>query len=228
MKPELSLIIPVYNEAKQVTRLIDHLHVFDRQKVEVLFVDGGSLDGTPEHLTQAGWTCIHSAKGRGQQLHTGALASQSDRLLFLHADSYFKEDPLEAIIQALNKGNAGAFPLRFDPSSPLLSTIAWGSNWRLKYRRIAFGDQGIFMTRQTYHQSGGFKSLALMEDYDWSMRYKQAGGRFIIPPLSIYTASRRFKKGGALKTLWTMQYCQHLFRQGVSVEQIQKIYQERG
>ena len=224
MTTKLSVIIPVYNEADQVSSLVRHLDHFQDEAIEVLFVDGGSQDQTADLLEEEGYQVVKSLKGRGHQLNDGAQKARGDALLFLHADSYFKTSPVGEILQVLTEADFGAFPLRFEPNSCLLRMIAMGSNWRIKHRQIAFGDQGMFMTKAHYHRLGGFRPLPLMEDYDLSIRNKEHGRGILLAKTPIYTSSRRFKRQGTMRTLMRMQYCQWLFRRGATIEEIQAIY----
>lgn len=226
MKKKISVIIPVYNEEEQINHLIEHLTVFDKETVNLIFVDGGSEDTTVDLLEKNEQTVISSGKGRGKQLHTGALAALDDYLLFLHADCYFEKSPLEEIYRILADYDIGAFKVEFDSSNLLLKLLAWGSNWRLKYRKIAFGDQGMFMTKDFYHQMGGFKALPLMEDYDFSMRAKKAGCPVQVSQQKITTSSRFFDQHGVVKSLFIMQKCQHMYRQRESIEKIQELYRK--
>ena len=223
-KKILSIIIPVYNEEKQIDRLMKHLTVFDEEAVNLIFVDGGSEDTTVDLLEAYGQTVIFSDKGRGKQLHTGALAAPDDYLLFLHADSYFEKSPLEEVDRVLTHHDMGAFKVEFDRSNLFLKLLAWGSNWRLKYRKIAFGDQGMFMTKNFYHRMEGFKPLPLMEDYDFSLRAKKAGYPVQGSQQKIITSSRFFDQHGVVKSLFIMQKCQHMYRQGEPIEKIQELY----
>ena len=44
---KISVIIPVYNEAKTIEAMKKQLYPY-RSQCEILFVDGGSTDGTPK------------------------------------------------------------------------------------------------------------------------------------------------------------------------------------
>lgn len=221
---ELSIIIPVYNEEEQINNFIKHLTIFDEPNIEVLFVDGGSQDQTATMIKEFGYKLFTSEKGRGNQLNKGAEEAKGDVLLFLHSDSYFRQSPLEEIKRILTMTPIGAFPLRFEPSNLILKCIAWGSNWRIRHRNIAFGDQGIFMRKNFYHQMGGIDKIPLMEDYAWSLKVKEAGYVYYSAEIPIFTSSRRFKQNGSLLTLVKMQYCQWLFRRGVPLKKIMNIY----
>ena len=48
---DLSIIIPIYNEAKFINRLFDDLKkYFNTKSVEVIFVDDNSPDGTSDEV----------------------------------------------------------------------------------------------------------------------------------------------------------------------------------
>lgn len=222
---QLSVVIPVLNEAHQIPNLLQGLKIFSEDpQVEILFVDGGSTDRGPQLLQEAGCVVIRTSAGRGQQLAVGGENAQADAILFLHADSYFKSSPKQEILNLLSESPIGAFPLDFDSRQPWLKLVQWGSNWRLRHRQIAFGDQGIFMRRLYYQQLGGFRPLPLMEDYDLSIRSKKLGSGLAVAHQPIYTSARRFHKKGPIKTLIKMQYCQYLFRRGADIDKIMKTY----
>ncbi|MCR8968569.1 TIGR04283 family arsenosugar biosynthesis glycosyltransferase [Facklamia sp. 7083-14-GEN3] len=220
----ISVIIPVYNEMKILPETLKNLQHLKDEDIEILFVDGGSEDGTQDFLRKNQYKILHSPKGRGSQLAVGAEKARGDYLLFLHADSYFNHSPKKVILNSLLKGKIGAFPLNFQTDNLWLRAIAKGSNWRLKHRQIAFGDQGIFMTKDYYRQLGGFLSLPLMEDYDLSLRNKARGEKLIIANQFIYTSDRRFKEKGVFRTLFKMQHCQYLFRKGCAMKEITQVY----
>lgn len=67
-----------------------------------------------------------------------------------------------------------AFTIGFDYDGPFMGCNTYFSNRRAKKGRIAFGDQGIFMTRELFLQQNGFPDLPLMEDYELSLRMKRA------------------------------------------------------
>lgn len=223
----ISVILPVYNEASQMNDLLKTLQFIDQSKIqhELIIVDGGSQDQTVMLLEQAGYQVFQSPKGRGNQLRMGAQKANGDIYFFLHADHTFKSDPLVSIIKSLEESSVGAFPICFmDESSWILRVIRWGSNWRLRRRNIAFGDQGMYMTAKVYDKVGGFRAIPLMEDYDLSIRLKQLGYTFQVADQPIYASSRRFDQTGGLRLLIRMQYCQWLFRRNVPIERINEIY----
>lgn len=99
------------------------------------------------------------------------------------------------------------------------------SNLRVRLRKIAFGDQGIFLTRELFEQIGGFSDLPIMEDYKLSIDLK---GKYLLGQTRGYlvTSARRFEQGGMLRTMWKMQVLQHRFRRGVPAQDIARQYRD--
>ncbi|MGX7108083.1 TIGR04283 family arsenosugar biosynthesis glycosyltransferase [Facklamia miroungae] len=221
---QLSVIIPVFNEIEILPETIQNFEQWKDSDVELIFVDGGSIDGTLAYLNKHKYRVIKSSKGRGHQLDQGVKQAQGDYLLFLHADNYFIDSPKREILKCLSQGKIGAFKLSFTSDNWKQKCIAYGSNWRLKHRKIAFGDQGIFVRKNYYQELGGFRSLPLMEDYDLSLRSRSKGEKMMRAEQFIHTSDRRFKEKGILKTLLKMQYCQYLFRKNASMERIMNVY----
>ena len=163
----ISIIIPTLDEARVIAALLAQLEPL-RNGCEIVFVDGGSSDGTRDAILDAGFRLVDAPRGRGTQLNAGARASSGEILFFLHADSALPPDPLGEIRRAMRRRRVGCFGVRFEPSSPLMLCCRLLSNFRCYVRRIMFGDQGIFIDRDLFFEVGGFPDLPLMEDYQFS------------------------------------------------------------
>lgn len=222
----LSIIMPIYQEGEELEQLLALLRKLEASPVrkEIILVDGGSTDGSPEKLRSAGFRVLESEAGRGQQLCRGVAAAAGEHLFFLHADSDFEVDPLPEVERLLEEHSWGCFTLAFKGADWRLKSIAWGSNWRVRYRQIAFGDQGMFLRRETYEAVGGFQPIPLMEDYDLSLRLREAGVKLSQSPQVLWTSARRFKSQGVWSTLYHMQKLQAEFRRGVPAEDLAKRY----
>ena len=69
---KISIIIPTYNEESTIERLMKTLEPLN-ERCEILFVDGGSTDGTLALLKDR-YPVIQSPKGRAKQMNKGAEA----------------------------------------------------------------------------------------------------------------------------------------------------------
>ncbi|HSH36549.1 TIGR04283 family arsenosugar biosynthesis glycosyltransferase [Schnuerera sp.] len=220
----ISIVIPVYNEASTINKLIDSLEQFE-DCCEIIFVDGGSSDGTNSIIEEKYALVYSPKKGRAFQMNYGASLSKGDILLFLHADSFLPSDAINQIHKMVSQGHkVGCFKIKFDSSSILMKICGFMSNLRVRLRNIAFGDQGIFIRRSYFYELGEFAEIPIMEDYQLSIDIKADGEKIALAETKIQTSERRFVKNGRLKTMARMQKLQHMYRKGEDIEVIANLY----
>ena len=197
------------------------------QTCEIIFVDGGSQDKTCE-LISDDFKLVHSPKGRGNQMNAGAKESKGDVLFFLHADSILPEGFEKEIKEVITRYSAGCFGITFDSDSCLMKICSFMSNVRAGIFHVMFGDQGIFMDRESFFSVGGFPSLPLMEDYQFSLNLKKAGIKSGMTRKRIRTSARRFPDSsfGKLRTMWKMQMLRRKYRKGADMEDILSEYRD--
>ena len=199
----LSIIVITYNEARTVDRMLEQMRPFRRGegRTEVIFVDGGSTDGTAEKIEAAGFRLLRTRKGRGLQLNAGAEASRGDILFFLHCDSVLPEDFDRQIRDIMIMNEYGCFGVRFPSRNFFMWTNRWISNFRAKRRAIVFGDQGIFLDRRLFFRMGEFPEIPLMEDYQFSLTLRSAGYRPVMARRRILSSARRYRGSTVTKLL---------------------------
>lgn len=222
---KFSIIIPTLNEEKVIKKVIENLEKL-KGNFEVIFSDGGSVDNTLLYIEDTRHIIVHSKKGRANQMNTGTNKGSGNVLLFLHCDSVLEEDALLKIEMKIKSGySVGCLKIKFDSKEFLMKCCGFFSNLRVKSRKIMFGDQGIFMTRSVYNEIGGIPTMPIMEDYQLSINIKK---RYKICQANseIITSSRRFEKEGIIKTMWRMQKYQSMFRKGIDINLINKIYRD--
>lgn len=221
---KISIIIPVYNEASTIKHLMDNLEQF-KDYCEIIFVDGGSRDGCDKIIKEKYRLVYSPDKGRSKQMNYGASLARGDIFLFLHADSLLPDRALEEIYQIISSGyRVACFKIHFNSRSILMKLCGFMSNLRVRLRNIAFGDQGIFISREYFYSLGGFPDLPLMEDYQLSINIKSDGEKIGLTKSKIKTSERRFVENGRLKTMAKMQKLQYMHRRGKSIETIARLY----
>lgn len=221
---KVSIIIPIYNEEKTIGRLLHTLEPV-KGKAEILFVDGGSTDRTLGMIPKE-YTVIKGPKGRAWQMNLGAEKSTGSILFFLHCDSEFPKDAIEQIEAVMRKYRVGCFGIAFHSKNIWMKCCQIISNHRIKDRKVMFGDQGIFIRRKLFFEMGGFPELPIMEDYQFSLTLKEMGVKIGIAKKRIYTSDRRFAEGGRLKVMWKMNRLRAMYRRGVEIEKIAKLYRD--
>ena len=141
---KISIIIPTYNEESTIERLMETLEPLN-ERCEILFVDGGSTDGTLALLKDR-YPVIQSPKGRAKQMNMGAEESSGDVLFFLHCDSEVPPTALEEIETVMKKYRAGCFGIAFHSYNFFMFTCRVISNHRIKDRKVMFETRGFSLT----------------------------------------------------------------------------------
>lgn len=198
----LSIVVPVLNERTVLPGLLQHL-LGQAGEFEIVVVDGGSTDGTPEVV--AGLprtTLVRAPRGRGAQMNAGARAARGDALLFLHADTRLPPGAL-ARLDARLAGDpalqAGAFRHSFAPADWRLRLVSFGNNLRCRRSRVYFGDQAIFARRTAFQQAGGFPDTPILEDVIFCERLRTFTRAELLDE-AISTDARRFLHHGVWRT----------------------------
>ncbi|MBQ7895747.1 MAG: TIGR04283 family arsenosugar biosynthesis glycosyltransferase [Oscillospiraceae bacterium] len=221
----ISLIIPIYNEIGKIEQCLSNLLPFAKD-MEIIFADGGSTDGTLERIS-APFRVISCPKGRARQMNFAAGKANGDIFWFSHCDSILPQKGPEEILAAVSKGaRFGCFHIGFDYDGPFMGCNTFNSNLRAKRLHIAFGDQGIFMTRELFESCGGFPDLPIMEDYELSRRMRKQKIKLHVMPSSIITSGRRYTGQFPLLTMWQMFYLRCLYVAGVDINEIARRYKD--
>lgn len=205
-KPKaLSIVIPCLNEARSIGQLLETLQDARAAGVELVLVDGGSVDPTVALSAPRVDKLVHSVAGRARQMNAGAAAAAGEVLWFLHADSVIRADFPARIIAAMAATTRGwgRFDIRLSGRHPLLRVIGFMMNWRSRLTGIATGDQGIFVRRALFTRVGGFPLIPLMEDIAISRQLKR-GSRPLVISQRLVTSSRRWEESGIIPTVLLM------------------------
>ena len=141
--------------------------------------------------------------------------------MFLHGDTRLPFNYLDGIRECLGEDGviAGAFSLAFDRITPSLRLIEWGANRRSRRGQLPYGDQALFLRKDTFDAMGGFQELPVMEDYEFVLRLRRRG-RIAIAPAAVVTSARRWEAHGAWRTTLTHQAMLLGWRLGVSPERL--------
>ena len=221
---KISLIIPIYNESRTIGGMLSQLDALPGDW-EVLFADGGSSDDT---LAQIGtrYPLLHAPKGRANQMNYAAGQASADVIWFVHCDSALPVDAHAQIENAVSSGAKwGCFHIGFDYDGPFMGCNTYLSNRRAR-KGIAFGDQGIWVKKEVFEAVGGFPDLPIMEDYEFSRRLKRRKVPLTVLPGRIITSGRRYRNRCSLWVMFRMFYLRCLYRAGVDINYIAKLYRD--
>jgi rSAM/selenodomain-associated transferase 2 len=211
-----SIIIPTYNEADQIAATIRKTQAASGyHDVEIIVADGGSSDDTIKIATACGASVITSErKGRAAQMNKGAGSASGEIFYFLHADSIPPEGFTSLILETVGQGGkSGCFRLAFDYDHWFLKVNAWFT--RFNINAVRFGDQSLFVTKDVFIKSGGFREdLSMMEDQEIIHRLKRHG-KFKVMNAVVTTSARKYVDNGVYRMqaifyrLWVMYYLRY-------------------
>ncbi|MFO0797698.1 MAG: glycosyltransferase [Gemmataceae bacterium] len=152
MTPQLSVVVPAFNETARVgpylAEVRAHLDAAYPANYEVLVVDDGSTDGTPDLIraTAAGWRELRLVQlpanaGKGAAVRAGVRAAAGRRVLFADADGATPIAEEWKLARAVAKGAAVAVGSRYVDGPGVTRTrnprrAVMGSVFRLAARAL--------------------------------------------------------------------------------------------
>jgi rSAM/selenodomain-associated transferase 2 len=217
----VAAVIPALNEEQWIGASIDAARAAGID--EVIVADGGSSDATVSVAESRGVRVITGERLRARQLNRGAEASSCDAVVFVHADTRLPLGAARAIADALRGHVFGGFRLRFAESDPRLRVAETMINVRTAITKSPWGDQAQFIARQPFLANGGFREIAIMEDYELAVRMKRSGPTIVLP-LHVLTSGRRFLEKGLWKTAAINWRIIASYRLGAAPEELAKLY----
>ncbi|HVS85724.1 MAG TPA: glycosyltransferase family 2 protein [Gaiellaceae bacterium] len=112
--PELTLLMPVYNEHATVERAIAEVLAAPLPDYELIVIDDGSTDGTRELLREGTWPdhvrVLHHERnrGKGAALRTGLAESRGVYTAIMDADLEYDPSDIPALLEPLRRGDSPA------------------------------------------------------------------------------------------------------------------------
>lgn len=188
-KRYVSFIIPAMNEASMIVGALDSIRRLQPSETlevaEVIVVDSGSVDATPE-LAQAAGCCVISASpgNVSASRNLGAAAAVGDVLAFVDADCELPDNWLLLCGEQLNDPQTVAVGMQMaEPRSnaPWVERI-WHELAHRSHPRLGAEDAvwlatfNLAVTTNAFLKAGGFdESLTTCEDVDLGYRLTQHG-----------------------------------------------------
>jgi rSAM/selenodomain-associated transferase 2 len=218
----VSVIVPTLDEARGIAQTVRRLR--SQRPLEIIVVDGGSNDATCEQAAAAD-LLLHSSRGRAAQMNLGAVHARGEVLLFLHADCWLEAGALAEAERCLATPRVagGCFRMAVEANGFWYRLIGQCATARVRLAGLIYGDQGLFLRRDLFHQLGGFPCQQFMEDLSFSQLLRQAG-RLVVASRQVFVSPRRWQQRGLVRqTLrnWTLTA---LAASGMSPDELARFY----
>lgn len=218
MKPTISIIAPMFNEAAELPRFARMIARLTPAPVETVVIDGGSTDGSPALARSLGLTVIASdRKGRAAQINAGVAAASGEIMFVVHLDTEVPEDACAVVGRTLADPRvalAGFTPVIAgrDKTRWVSTFHNWIKTWYapLLFRplsfmrglRLLFGDHAMFFRKADFGAVGGLDpQMMIMEDADLCEKLVRVG-RIRLVERIVVTSDRRIEAWGGLKANW--------------------------
>jgi len=220
-----TIVIPTLNEEAEIEACLTRLQGLREEGIEVIVVDGGSIDKTPQLVTGLCDQFISNRRGRAAQMNTGARQAKGKLIIFLHVDTQLPEKFSE-IISSIKADRFfwGRFDVTLSGKHWSFRIIESMMNLRSRLTGIATGDQVMFVSQKLFREVDGFPEIALMEDIAMSRNLKS-----ICSPLclrqKVVTSSRRWEKHGIISTTVTMWWLRFSYYIGVDPVRLARQYE---
>ena len=224
LSPTISVVIPTLNEAGELPETLSRVQALP-EVTEVIIVDAGSSDSTCEIAREHHCTVLECEPSRGRQLRLGAEKAKGDIILLLHADTWLPKGAGEAMIECLSQPLvvAGGFHKTFRDRAGYIPFSKLRLEFFCRALKSIYGDQGIFVRRETLEAVDGVPGIPLMEEFELCKKLSSQG-RLALAKARVQTSSRKFAKEGVLKTYWRMTVCTIRYWLGASPEKLVEIY----
>ena len=225
---DISVIVPCIDEAHHIPALLRVLHEagsrFDGEW-EIIFVDGGSTDGTQDLCkAHAGVRIIDASPSRAVQMNVGAKEAKGSILYFVHADTRPPISCFEDILSAVSgEAQMGGYAFEMDSQRRMLAFNSYLTTFNVIATRG--GDQTLFIDRKLFERLEGFsESMQIMEEYDLLKRAKKKGVGFTLLKGQTIVSARKYEGRSWLKVQFANSVAMVSWRLGVDSSTIKSRY----
>ena len=216
-----SIIIPAYNEAKLIGKLLSGLvdeDLKNKYHYEIVVSDGGSKDGTQEIAKKYADKFVEHLENRRQLIsegrNRGAEVSAGEVLIFINADIRIPD--LELLFETIEK--------KFIPSNFIAMTCAvrvfpeeeiFSDKVFLGFYNHYFSFLNVIglgmgrgecqvIRREDFFEFNGYdETMVAGEDFDLFKRLRQKGKILFLQSYNVFESPRRYRKHGHIRVFFT-------------------------
>lgn len=175
----VSVVVPVYNREKTISRTIDSILNQSIKPEEIIVVNDGSADGTADVINEygnkiTGINLLHNS-GPSAARNKGVTYAKSEWIAFLDSDDCWEKDKLKSAKEYIDR-----YPFyqimqsdeiwirngkRVNPCKHHEKRAGWV--WEPSLNRCLISPSGVLLKKSLFERYGGFdENLPVCEDYD--------------------------------------------------------------
>lgn len=198
-EPCVSIVIPCYNEEKNIIGCLDSVYTFDypKEKTEVIVVDDGSTDKTPEILKEYqkkhnNLSIVHGKhEGKSSSLNLGVKKAKFDFILTVDADTIVEKESLKKLMRpfldkSVGATNGSCVAKNSNSIIAVFQKLEYHYNNLVRRSFSVLFKNGIWFfgafacyRKSVLEKIGYFKKDTMTEDMDTAMEIYSAGYRTI-------------------------------------------------
>lgn len=186
--PNISVIIPAYNEEKYIERKIENiLECYPKSKMEIFVVDSGSTDNTMNVAKKMPVKLLYSQRGKVNALNKGMENASNNIIVMTDADTLLDKDAVQNAISCLHGKIAavgGRTILNKKSLFYMKSKLAYSDkDWELRYKEglldttVSLDGKLIAFRKDLFHR---FPSKTYQDDYELTFSLRKLGYRSVI------------------------------------------------
>ena len=206
MSPEISVVIPAYNEESYIGSVFEGLRRQTFRNFETIVVDGGSTDRTREIAHAAGAkVIIFKKRNIGAARNAGVKIASGSIIMFTNADTKACRNLLKTYSQLFTDKGVVAATGPLIPLEETTAFIRFGYLFASVYLaklsfmtgKPAISGSNFAIRKSAFRKCGGFdESLFTYEDLDLAHRLARRGSVKYIDSAVVATSTRRILKWG--------------------------------
>ncbi|MFZ3043977.1 MAG: glycosyltransferase family 2 protein [Minisyncoccia bacterium] len=206
--PSVAIIVPCWNEAGTVAATCESLLALEypKEKLEIILVDDGSTDATPEAMARFAEhpqvrIITKENGGKHTALNIGIASTDAEFIGCLDADSFVEPDALREVIPCFARVEVAAVTAAMSVHAPknMLQHMQNAEyTFGITLRHVLASVNGLYVTpgpfsfyrHSTLKELGGFRHAHQTEDMEMALRIQRAGYEIENAPRArVYTKS---------------------------------------
>ena len=184
-KPLISVIVPVLNGASSLVETFESVLTQDYPHIELIVIDGGSIDGTLDIIKRYSSHISYWETGRdsgvSDAFNRGIRRATGELVAILNSDDYWEPDTFRHIEKAVSqRPDADIYygQIRYLDPATRRTYVRSPDLSRMKQRMYLF-HPSIFVRKSAYEHIGGYsEDYRFAMDSEWCHRAMSAGLKF--------------------------------------------------